>query len=84
MRISEASDGRLASGDPADVWGEAALQIVDGAFDSPASLIHHVRVDHRSIEVFMPEQFLDRPNVVSRFEQVSREAMPEGMTASGF
>ena len=32
----------------------------------------------------MPEQLLYGPNVVAGFEQVGREAMPEGMTASGF
>ena len=45
------------------------------------ALVQHMRVDHGRADVRMPEEFLDRPDIVSRFEQVSRERMPQGMAA---
>ena len=36
-------------------------------------------VDHRRFDIRVTQQFLDRADIVSRFQQVRREGMPEGM-----
>jgi hypothetical protein len=42
----------------------ATSETVSRAADSPPTLIENVRVDHRGIQVRLPQQFLNRPNVV--------------------
>ena len=37
--------------------------------------VHHVRVDHRRLHVFMPQQFLHRADVRPVLEHVRREAV---------
>jgi hypothetical protein len=46
-----------------------------------AASVQHVGVDHRGAHVFVTQEFLDGANVVARLEEVSREGVPECMTA---
>ncbi len=39
-----------------------------------------MRINHRGADVLMPEQFLNRPNIIAILKQVSRERMAEGVT----
>ena len=36
-----------------------------------------MRVDHCGTHIGVAEEFLDRPDIVARFEQVGRERVPE-------
>ena len=52
---------------------------IQGTDHSASAAVQHVRVDHRRADVGVPEQFLNRPDVITRFEQVRGErvaAMP--------
>jgi hypothetical protein len=40
-------------------------------------------VNHRRADIPVPQQFLDSPNIVTIFEQVSRKSMAKGMTTGG-
>ena len=42
-----------------------------------------MRVNHRRAHVVMPEQFLDRADVVTSLQQVRRKAMTKRVAASG-
>lgn len=46
-----------------------------------ASLVPHVGLNHGRADIFVSHQFLNRADVVSGFQQVSGEGMPEGMAA---
>ncbi len=54
--------------------------MVQRAPDAPSTLIQNVRVDHRRTDVPVPEQLLDRPDVVPRLQQVRREGVTERVT----
>ena len=54
---------------------------VERASHSPTVAIEHVRGDHGRTHVLVPEQFLDRVDVVPTLEQMSREAVPQRMAA---
>jgi len=41
-----------------------------------------MRIDHRCAHIFVTQQFLDRPDVITIFQQVGGKAMPKRMTAS--
>jgi hypothetical protein len=45
------------------------------------SLVQHVGVNHGRADIFVSHQFLNCADVVSGFQQVSGEGMPEGMAA---
>src|SRR5436189_6331193 len=40
-----------------------------------------LHINHRRAHVAMPQELLDRPNVVSRFEQVRRERVAQRVTS---
>jgi len=42
-----------------------------------------MRVNHGRIDVAMPQQFLDRPDVLASFRQMGRERMPQCMRSKG-
>src|SRR5690606_8051804 len=50
-------------------------------YTSPAA-IEDMRVDHRGLHVRMPEQFLNRTDVVPRFEQMRGEGMSQRVHAA--
>ena len=49
-----------------------------------APFVKDMRVDHRGTYVFVAEQLLDGPDVVTGFEQMGGEGMPKGVAADVF
>jgi len=43
-----------------------------------------VRVDHGRFDIGMPQEFLNRPNVIPRFQQVGSEGVPQGVGGRTF
>lgn len=62
----------------------AHSEVIGGAADPPTPTIQDMRVDHRGAHIPMPEQFLDRPDVIAVFQQMRGERMAEAMAACGF
>jgi len=56
---------------------ESTVSNVQWASHSSTAPIEDVSVDHCRIEIFVPEQFLNCPDVVSGFQQMGGEAMTE-------
>jgi len=73
-------DGRPACGLSA-ANGYRRHELVERAPHAASTLIEHVGVDHRRAHVAMPQELLDRPDVVSRFEQVRRERVAQRVTS---
>ncbi len=38
--------------------------------------IQNMRVNHGGFSIFVPEEFLDRPDIIALLQQMRREAMP--------
>ena len=55
------------------------LEAVYGTAHAERTAIEHVRVHHRRADIRVPQQLLNRPNVIAVLEQVSRKRMPEGV-----
>ena len=53
--------------------------MIEGTPHSAPTLVEHVRVDHRRADIAVAQQFLDRPDVMARFEQVRRERVAQGV-----
>ena len=45
--------------------------------------VEDVGVDHCRADVLVPEEFLDRPDIIPILQQMGRERMPERMTRDG-
>jgi len=43
-----------------------------------------VGIDHRRPDILMPEQFLNRPNVIAILQEVGGEGMPKGVARDPF
>jgi hypothetical protein len=56
---------------------------VHWAADTQARFVANVGVNHCRGDVFVAQQFLDGPDIVSILEQVGGEAVPKGMAARG-
>ena len=67
----------------ASSWLLASVSI-QRTLDSDARSIEHMRVDHRRAHVFVAKSFLHRADVVTIFEQMSRERMSQRMTGRRF
>ena len=52
---------------------------VAGAAHRGRATVEDVRMDHRRGDVAVPEEFLNRADVVPVFEQVGRERVPNGV-----
>lgn len=52
------------------------------AFDPQRPLVHHVRIDHGDSNIFVAKQLLNGSDVISVFQQVCCEAVPQAMTAA--
>jgi len=50
---------------------------VERAGHAAASLVQHVRVDHRGFDARMAQEFLDRPDIIPVFQQMGSETVPE-------
>ncbi len=46
--------------------------------------IEHVKIDHRGADIAMSEQFLNVADVGSRFEEMGRETVSEGVGRNAF
>src|SRR5882724_9770436 len=57
------------------------LQQIAGAPNTSAAAIQHMGIDHRRVDILMPQKFLDSANIVASFEQVRGKRMPEGVAA---
>lgn len=53
------------------------VQSIDRTSDAAPASIRHMRVDHGRFHVFMPEEFLDGPDVVTVCKQMRRKGMTE-------
>ena len=58
-------------------------QPVERADDAAAATIQDMGVHHRGADVGVPEQLLDRADVMTRFEQMRRERVPQRMRRGG-
>jgi hypothetical protein len=63
----------FAAGNLLECQSAYPSQEVERALDSTATPVEHMGVDHGRLHTLMPEQFLDRPDVVSVHEHVRRE-----------
>jgi hypothetical protein len=41
-------------------------------------------VNHGGLHIFVPEEFLDGPDIIALLEELSRETVPKGMAADVF
>lgn len=55
-----------------------------GADDTAARLSHQVSVDHRGLHVLVPQQLLNRADVVPRLQEVRGERVSERVTGDTF
>ncbi len=62
----------------------ASPKAVEGAPDAPAAPVQDVRVYHCRPHVPVPEQLLDRSDVVARFKKVSRKTVTQCVRTCGF
>jgi hypothetical protein len=59
----------------------AGLQQIAWAPNASAAAIQHMSIDHRRVNILMPQEFLDGANIVAGFEQVCGKCVPEGVAA---
>ena len=64
------------------ITSSIASEPVNRTANARRSTVEDMGIDHRCLDVAMAQEFLDRSNIVTAFEQVSGEGMPEGV-ASG-
>lgn len=57
---------------------------VEWAADGAVASLKDVGVNHRRLDIFVPQQFLDRSDVVTGLEQVSGERVTKGMWTDRF
>ena len=57
------------------------LQPIQRTSDTQRPGLEHMRVDHGRTHIGMPEQFLNGADIAAGFQQMSRKAVPERMTA---
>jgi len=69
---------RLLSGGPVPRRRQS-LQRIKWTANASATPIQYMCVDHRGIQILVAEQFLDRPNVLSRLKQMRGERVPQHM-----
>jgi hypothetical protein len=63
----------------------AALERVGGTADTAASgSVQNVGVNHGGLQILVSQKLLDRPDIVSLFEQMGGEGMPKGRHLTGF
>jgi hypothetical protein len=62
------------------ITSSIASKSVNRTANARRSTVVDMGIDHRCIDVAMAQEFLDRSNIVSAFEQVSCEGVPECMS----
>ena len=58
-------------------WG--SFQGIDRASHAPSASVQNMGVNHRGLDIFMTEQLLNRPDVISVLQEVGREGMAQGV-----
>lgn len=61
-------------------WG----QFIQGARDSQGALVEGVSVDHGGAHIFVSQEFLNGPDVMTVFQEVGCEGMAEGVAGDAF
>ena len=79
MKNKESRNG--GSGGPILNVGSSNIRWAD---DAEAPPIEHVRVNHGCIDVTVTEQLLDRPDVVTALQKMSRETVTKRMAGRVF
>ena len=46
--------------------------------------IEDMRINHRGLDIFVAEEFLNCANIIASFEQVGREGVPESVWCNSF
>jgi hypothetical protein len=62
------------------ITSSIASKSVNRTANARRSTVEDMGIDHRCLDVAMAQEFLDRSNIVTAFEQVRGEGMPECMT----
>ena len=57
---------------------------VEWRFDSQSPAVEYMSVDHGRFDILVPQQLLDRADVVAILEQMSCEGMAKGMRGNRF
>jgi len=60
---------------------QAGSETTHRTFDTLATFVENMRVNHCGADVLVPEQFLYCSDIVTRFQQVRREAVAKGVAA---
>src|SRR3954464_7689310 len=55
----------------------SARSPVEGAHDTAAAAIEHVRIDHRRVHVLVAEELLDGADVVAGLQEMGRKAVAQ-------
>jgi hypothetical protein len=69
------------------LWPTNRLDGTDSAqraSDSPRTSVQDMGVNHCGTDVGVPEQFLNRADIVAIFEQIGSKRMPHGVRAGRF
>lgn len=61
-----------------------AVECLERTSYRPGATLQYVRVNHCRLQVRMPEQFLDRPDVCALLQQMRREAVAPCVTRRSF
>ena len=55
----------------------AKSESIGRTVDSPTTAVQNVAVNHGRTDILVPEQFLDRPNIIAVFQEDDRLALGE-------
>jgi len=61
-----------------------STHIVSAGLLTPLPPIEHMGINHCCLNVLMPKEFLNSPDVISGFQQVCDERMPQRVTRCVF
>ena len=78
VTIGQALSGEWENPVPSKLW-----QAIQGADHAARPAIQDMGIDHGGTHAGMPQQFLHRANVLTRFQQVGGKGMAERVGAGG-
>ena len=58
--------------------------MVDRATNVEARAVANVGINHRGGEIFVPEEFLDGPDIITILQKMGSKTVPKSMTARRF
>ena len=70
-------------------WASALLSgsglvAVQWTSDVEADLVYHMRIDHCGSDVLVPEELLERPDVIAISDHLGGEGVPKRVAGCGF